>query len=134
MSLKDYKQRKEKKRQSRTAPVIAAVAVVALIAIALFAYTRTPTSNDVYCGVLKYAVFPAESVGKGGSTTNASLTMTTMITYTTSTSILGKVGRTYSNETTFNSTSSLAFGVETICKYISSTSLSTTSSTSSTSA
>jgi hypothetical protein len=122
MALKEYKPVKVKKpKRSRRVPsLVAAVAVIILIVLALTFYVRTPnSSNTVYCGAFQYVVFPALSV-VGVSTVTVNETMTTAVSYTTSTSITGHIGHTYANSTTTTS-SGLAAGAETICKYISDT-------------
>ena len=105
-----------RRRALRAGTVLAAVAVVIIIGAALALYPRAPTSNTVYCGVLQYVVFPAQSVVHG-QTITVTETMTTAIDYTTTT-IDGPVGKTYSNSTISTGTSGYAAGVETICKYI----------------
>ncbi|MDA4118827.1 MAG: hypothetical protein OK455_10860 [Thaumarchaeota archaeon] len=94
-----------------------ALAVVILVAVALLLYPRGPTSNTVYCGILQYVEFPAQSVN-GAQTITVTQTMTTAIDFTTTTT-RGPIGLTYSNSTTSTNTSGYSAGVETICKYIS---------------
>ena len=53
--------------------------------------------------------------------------MTTAVSYTTSTSIAGRPGNTYANSTTTVNAAGDQGGVETICKYISTNSSSTSS-------
>ena len=89
--------------------------VVATLAL----YPRAPTSNTVYCGILQYVVFPANSIVNSKTITTVQ-TITTAIDYTTTTTP-GPVGRTYSNSTTSTNTSGYSAGVETICKYIATT-------------
>ena len=79
-----------------------------------------PTSNTVYCGILQYVILPGKSV-VSGKTITVTQTITTAIDYTTTTTP-GPIGSTYSNSTTSTNTSGYSAGVETICKYISSTS------------
>lgn len=131
--VKKYKEYKQNKAdRGRIGQVIAAVVVIVIIVVAVTYYLRTPSTSDfVDCGILKYAIFPAESVIHG-TTTNVSLTMTTIVSFTTTTSPGGKIGVTYSNQTTVNETT-FAYGVMTICKYISSTSFTTSSNSSSSS-
>ncbi len=100
------------------------VAAIVLIVGALDFYDSLGTpSNTVYCGVFQYLEFTAQSV-VGQSTRNVTETMTTAISFTTSTSITGHVGQTYSNMTSTTNASGQVGGVETICKYISNTSFS----------
>ena len=131
MGVKEYKQIKEKKaKRSRTGPVLGALVVIAVIVVALVFYTRAPvSSNTVYCGVFQYLIFPAQSV-IGSSTETVNETMTTSVVYTTTTSPAGPIGHTYSNSTTTTTTSGYGAGVETICKYISNTSGSSSSASS----
>jgi hypothetical protein len=133
MSMKEYKERKEKPKKRRVAPILVAGAVIILIVGALAFYdARGPSSNTVYCGVFQYLEFSAQSV-VGESTKNVTETMTTAVSYTTSTSIVGHVGSAYSNSTTTVNAAGDAAGVETICKYISNTSSSPSTSSSSSS-
>jgi hypothetical protein len=99
--------------------VIALAVVVAVIAVLAF-YPSAPTSNTVYCGILQYVILPGKSV-VSGKTITVTQTITTAIDYTTTTTP-GPIGSTYSNSTTSTNTSGYSAGVETICKYISSTS------------
>jgi hypothetical protein len=134
MGLKEYREKKQKKPgRHRTVPVLVAVAVIVLIVVALAFYNRAAaeTSNTVYCGVFQYLIFPASSV-VGASTSIVKETMTTAVSFTTSTSITGRVGHTYSNQTSTINIDTVASltttaGVETICKYISDTSTSSSS-------
>lgn len=112
-----------KGKGSRINTILVAIAVVVVIIAALALYPRAPTSNTVYCGVLEYVVFPAQSV-TGSRTFNVTQTMTTAIDYTTTT-VPGPVGKTYSNSTITTNSGVYSAGVETICKYISVTSTST---------
>jgi len=135
MSKEEYIEKKRKKPgRSRKAPILGAVAVIVLVVGALAFYetqSREPLSNTVYCGVFQYVVFPAQSV-VGGSTRTVNETVTTAVSYTTTTTT-GRVGYTYSNATStvfLNTilTSQEQAGVETICKYISTNSTSSSSS------
>ncbi len=100
-----------------TGTVLVALAVVILVVAALALYPRAPTSNTVYCGILQYVEFPAQSIAHG-TTITVTQTMTTAIDFTTTT-VPGPIGHTYSNSSTSTNTSGYAAGVETICKYIS---------------
>jgi hypothetical protein len=113
--MTDYKHRRS--RGGRIGTALVAVAVIVVVIAALVLYDGSPTSNTVYCGVLQYVVFPALAVTKG-STVNVTQTMTTTVVYTTTTT-RGQIGHTYSNSTTTTTTSGYSAGVETICKYIS---------------
>lgn len=115
--MKEYKDRRAGGR--RTAPIVAGVVVIAIVVVALYYYARTPTSNTVYCGILQYAVFPALSI-VGSQTITLTHTLTTIISYTTTTSPGGPIGQTYSNSSTTSNTSGYSAGIETICRYISS--------------
>ncbi len=119
----------KRSRGNRITTVAIAVAVIAVIAAALILYPRPPTSSTVYCGILQYVVFPAQTI-VGGQTLNKTVTMTTAIDYTATTT-RGVLGHTYSNSTTSTNTSGYGAGVETICKYISDASSSGASSSSS---
>jgi len=122
MAIKDYAETKNRPKKRRVAPILVAVALVVLIVGALeFYHSPGVTSNTVYCGVFQYIEFRAQTI-IGQSTKNVTETMTTAVSYTTSTSILGKVGYSYSNSTTTTNVIGDAAGVETICKYISNTS------------
>jgi hypothetical protein len=135
MALKDYAEKKSKPKKRPVAPILAAVVLIVLIVGALeFYHSPGVTSNTVYCGVFQYIEFPAQTV-VGQSTKNVTETVTTAVSYTTSTSILGKVGYAYSNSTTTINKIGDQAGVETICKYVSNTSSSSyVSNTSSSSA
>jgi hypothetical protein len=126
MGIKEYKEKKQRPKRRRVAPILGAVLVVVLIVTVVAFYDqRSPTkSNTVYCGVFEYLETTARSI-IGVSTSNVTLTMTTAISYTTSTSIAGVIGHTHSNGTSTTNANGLAGGVETICKYISNTSSST---------
>jgi hypothetical protein len=116
---------KWRSRKGISSMVIAlSVAILVIGALAFYVYTSGgPTSNTVYCGVFEYLAFPAQQV-VGDKTSSIIETVTTSVSYVTSTSIAGQVGQIYSNTTsttitdTVNSTNETA-GVETICKYIS---------------
>jgi hypothetical protein len=133
MSLKKYAEKKQRPKRRRTGPILGAVVLVLVIAGALVFYSRTAvTSNTVYCGVFQYIEFGAQTIIHG-STSNVTETITTAVSYTTSTSLTGTVGHSYANSTSTVNAQGLQAGVETICKYISQTSSSSTSSTSSSS-
>jgi hypothetical protein len=123
LAVKDYIRKKESKpKQRRTAPILAALAVVVVIVAAIAFYdSRSPTSNTVYCGAFEYILIPAHTV-VGGKTVAVNETITTAVSYTTSTSVTGIIGKSYSNAT--DTTNSLGYpaGAETICRYISNTS------------
>lgn len=112
--MMDYKP--GRRRGGRTGTILVALAVIVLIVAAVMLYTRPATSNTVYCGVLQYVVFPALSVS-GTKTINVTRTMTTAVDFTTTT-VPGPIGHSYSNSST-TTTSGYSAGVETICKYIS---------------
>jgi hypothetical protein len=113
----DYKNRRGK--GGNAGLILVAFALIVLIVAAVFLYPRAPTSNTVYCGILQYVEFPARSIVHG-QTINVTETVTTAIDYTTTTT-KGPVGSTYSNSTTSVGTNGYSAGVETICKYISTT-------------
>jgi hypothetical protein len=115
----------------RLTTVVIGVVVIVVIAAALFLYPRGPTSDTVYCGILEYVIFPAQSI-VGGQTINQTVTMTTAIDFTATTT-RGVIGHTYSNSTTSTDSSGYGAGVETICKYISVISISNSSRSSSSS-
>jgi len=126
MAIKDYAERKSRPKKRRVGPILVAVALVVLIVGALeFYHSPSVTSNTVYCGVFQYIEFRAQTV-VGQTTKNVTETVTTAVSYTTSTSIPGKVGYSYSNSTSTTNAVGAAAGVETICKYISNTSSSST--------
>jgi hypothetical protein len=131
MSIKDYAERKNRPKQRRVAPILVAILLVVLIVgVFEFYHSAGVSSNTVYCGVFQYIEFPAQTV-IGKTTKNVTETITTAVSYTTSTSILGRVGSAYSNSTSTTNAIGDQFGVETICKYISNTSFSSRSSFSS---
>ncbi len=116
--MKDYKPSKARKGDpSRLRISLVVIIVVVLIVVSLFYYSRTPTSNVVYCGILQYAVFTALSI-TAGHTFTQNHTISTMVTYVTTTNVSGAIGRTMSNSST-SSVSGYQAGVETICRYIS---------------
>jgi hypothetical protein len=128
MSIKDYAERKNKPKKRPVAPILVAILLVVLIVgVFEFYHSDGVPSNTVYCGVFQYIEFPAQTV-IGQSTKNVTETITTAVSYTTSTSILGKVGNAYSNSTSTTNAIGDQFGVETICKYVSNTSSSSSSS------
>lgn len=122
--MKEYQEKKERKkrpvRRRRILPVLGAVAVVILLVsvVAFYNQHTPPKSNTVYCGVFEYVETVAQSI-VGATTSNVTLTMTTAVSYTTSTNIAGVVGHTHSNGTTTTNSKGYAAGVDTICKYIS---------------
>jgi len=122
MAAKEYLLKKSKSKPRRTAPILVALAIIVVIVVTLAYYdTRRPTSNTVYCGVFEYIVIPANTM-VGGKIVSMNETMTTAVSYTTSTSITGYIGHSYSNVTNTVNSSGNAVGAETICKYISNTS------------
>ncbi len=129
MSIKEYKERKQRPRKRPVLPILGAVVVIILVVAVLAFYDQRtpPKSNTVYCGVFQYLEFPAQSVS-GSKTLNVTETMTTAVSYTTSTSIAGVIGHSYSNQTTTVNGAGMGAGVETICKYISDTSSSSSTS------
>ena len=121
--------RKKRRERGGLSTIFIAVAAIVLVAGALAFYvysTRGASSNIVYCGVFQYLEFPGVTIN-GAHTSSIQETVTTAVSFTTSTSIAGRVGQTYSNSTsttivdTIMTTSETA-GVETICKYIADTS------------
>jgi hypothetical protein len=121
MAIKDYAERKSKPKKRRAGPIFVAVVLVVLIIGALeFYHSAGVPSNTVYCGVFQYIEFPAQTI-QGQSTKNVTETVTTAVSYTTSTSIRGSVGYSYSNSTTTTNANGDQAGVETICKYVSNT-------------
>lgn len=130
----EYVERKRKRPSTRhTWRIVAAVAVIIVVAGTLVFYeTRTaqPPSTLVYCGVFEYVVFPAQTIS-GASTVNATETMTTGLSYTTTTSVTGHVGQTVSTVSTTTvinaNVGTEQGGIETICKYLSTNSTSTSS-------
>jgi hypothetical protein len=122
MAIKDYAEKKSRPKKRRVGPMVFAVVLVVLIVGALeFYHSAGVPSNTVYCGVFQYIEFPAQTV-VGQSTKNVTETVTTAVSYTTSTSILGTVGHSYSNSTSTTNSVGYQAGVETICKYVSNTS------------
>ncbi|HVB95065.1 MAG TPA: hypothetical protein VND41_00500 [Nitrososphaerales archaeon] len=127
MAFKEYQGRKQRPRRRRVLPILGALLVIVLIVgVVEFYGSRAATSNTVYCGVFQYLELPVETVS-GATTKNVTMTMTTAVSYTTSTNLAGRIGSTTSNGTTTTNTSGRAAGVETICKYISNTSSSSSS-------
>jgi len=119
MALKEYAEKKQRPKKRRVGPILGAVALVVVIAGALAFYTQQAVlSNTVYCGVFQYLEFGAQTIVHG-STKNVTETMTTAVSYTTSTSVTGRVGHTYANSTTTTNAHGMQAGVETICKYVS---------------
>jgi hypothetical protein len=132
MASKDYKEYKEKKvpkpKRGRLGIGVTAVVLIALMVGALYYYdTRGVPSNTVYCGVFQYIELPAKTVS-GAVTSNVTETMTTAVSYTTTTSVTAHVGHTTSNLTSTTNAVGDKAGVETICKYISNISNSSSSS------
>ncbi len=128
MALKDYAERKQKTKKRRVAPLLGGVLVIVVViaVVAFYDMHSGPMSNTVYCGVFQYLEFPAQTIS-GSSTMNVTETMTTAVSYTTTTSIAGRIGSTTSNATTTVNPDGRGAGVETICKYISDTSSSKSS-------
>jgi predicted ribosomally synthesized peptide with SipW-like signal peptide len=128
MAFKEYAEKKQRHKKRRLAPILGAAVLVVVIVGALAFYNQhVVTSNTVYCGVFQYLEFRAQTVIHG-TQSNVTETMTTAVSYTTSTSIIGRVGHTYSNATTTTNAHGDAAGVETICKYISDVNFSSSSS------
>jgi len=128
MSLKEYAEKRQRPKKRRVGPILGAVALVVVIVGALaFYHSAGVASNTVYCFVGQYLEFGATTVVHG-TMSNVTETMTTAVSYTTSTSITGSVGHTYANSTTTVNKAGLKAGVETICKYISNTNSSSSSS------
>lgn len=118
MSMKDYKHARRQKG-NRVAIAAVALTVIAVIAAVVVLYPRGTTSSTVYCGILEYVIFQAQTY-VNGAPVNTTATMTTAVDFTTTTTP-GVIGRTYANSTSsVNSTSGYSAGVETICKYIAS--------------
>jgi hypothetical protein len=107
----------------RTGTIVVAIAVIVVVISAIALYPHPPTSRTVYCGILQYVEFPADTLVHGQTTTVIE-TMTTAIDYTTTTTE-GPVGQIYSTTTISTGSSGYEAGVETICSYISETSAST---------
>jgi hypothetical protein len=110
----------KKSRGYRTYTILIGVAVILVVALALALYSRAPTSNTVYCGILQYVEFPAQTIIKG-QPVNQTVTMTTSTNFFTTTTP-GPVGRTFANSTTSTSGTGYSAGVETICRYVSTSS------------
>jgi hypothetical protein len=119
-----YEQRRP--GRGRWTMILIALAVIILVVGTLSLYVQAPSSNTVYCGVLQFVEFRAHSIS-GSRTINVTQTLTTMIDYTTTTSVAGPVGHTFANSST-TVTSGYSAGVETICKYISNISASNSTS------
>ncbi len=119
--MKEYMRKKEKPKPRRIAPILVALAVIFVIVAALTFYnSRKVASNTVYCGVFEYIILPAQTV-VNGKPVAINETITTAVSFTTSTSITGYVGSTYKNVTNTIDASGRPIGAETICKYISNT-------------
>ncbi|GEM_PF-4218720 len=131
MALKKYAEKKERPKKRRVGPILGAVALVVVI-VGTLAFYHSPgvPSNTVYCFVGQYLEVGATTVVHG-TMSNVTETITTAVSYTTSTSIMGSVGHTYGNSTTTTNKAGLQAGVETICKYISNTRSNSSSSSSS---
>ncbi len=111
--------RHKKTRQRHPVPIVVSIAVVVVLALSLVVYLRpTPTSNSVFCGMLRYAVFSATTIN-GGSTVTENLTETSVTTYTTNTSVAASFGHVTSSLTTYTPIGFIRAGNETICTYIS---------------
>jgi hypothetical protein len=129
MALKDYAEKKSRPKKRRVAPILGAVVLLVVIVGALTLYhAPAPTSNTVDCFVGQYLEFAAQTIVHG-TTSNVTETMTTAVSYTTTTSVIGRVGFTTANSTTTTDAVGGQAGVETICRYISSSSSSSSSST-----
>lgn len=130
MALSEYKEKKARPKKRRTRPMVAGVALILLMVAALGYYdTRGVTSNTVDCFVGEYLLFPAVTV-ISQSTSNVTETMTTAISYTTTVGHHALVGSTTANSTSTTNAAGDPTGVETICKYISNTYSSSSSSSS----
>jgi hypothetical protein len=122
VAVKEYMRKKPKPKKRSIAPILGALAIIAVIAATLAFYdTRRPTSNTVYCGAFEYMILPANTV-VGGKLVALNETLTTAVSYTTSTSVTGYIGHSYSNATSTVNDLGNAVGAETICRYISDTS------------
>ena len=115
-----WRPRQKKTGQHITLPIaIATTVVVVVLAVSLIVYlSPKSTSNTVFCGMLRYAVFPAVSV-VGGQTVTENLTETSVTSYTTNTSVAASVGRVVSTLTTYSPVGFNGAGNVTICTYIS---------------
>jgi hypothetical protein len=138
MGMKKYKEMKEKKKpkqpRSPFLAIGAAFVVIVIVVGVIEFYPRPVLSNTVYCGVFEYIAFPAISIA-GKSTYTVNETITTGISFTTSTNVSAHIGHVWSTVTTTNHVSggNESAGAATICKYISNVSLPAVASTSSSS-
>jgi len=133
MAFKEYAEKKQRPKRRHVGRILGSIVLVVIIVVTLAYYTQhVVTSNTVYCGVFQYLEFGAQTI-EHGSTSNITETATTAVSYTTHTSVTGRVGHTYANSTSTTNAAGLQAGVETICKYISNTSSSSSSSLSSSS-
>jgi hypothetical protein len=135
MGMKKYKEMKEKKKPKESrSPLLAvgaAFVVIILVVGVIEFYPRPVVSNTVYCGVFEYIAFPALSI-VGSSTITVNETITTGVSFTTSTNVSAHVGHVWSTATTTNHVSggNDSAGAATICKYISNVPLPVAQSTS----
>ncbi len=111
-----YKGRRAGAARSRS--MLIALGIIILIVAAVVLYPKEPTSSTLYCGILEFVEFPAQSV-VGNHTFNVTQTMTTIIDYTATTSVPGPIGHTFANSTTGTNSVGFSTGVETICRYVS---------------
>jgi len=127
MALKDYAAKKTKPKKRPVGRILVSVVLVILIVgAAAFYLSRGVSTTTIYCGVFQYLEFGADSV-VGTSTENVTETMTTAVSYTTTTDIPAKVGFVSSTTTTTTDADGYPAGVATICKYVSANSTSSSS-------
>jgi hypothetical protein len=128
MALKDYALKKSKPKKRPIGRILVSmVLVILIVGAAAFYLSRGVSTTTIYCGVFQYLEFGADSV-VGTSTENVTETMTTAVSYTTTTDIPAKVGYISSTTTSTTDQDGYPAGVATVCKYISTSSTSTSSS------
>jgi hypothetical protein len=131
MALKGYATKKAKPKKHHVGRILVSVLlIVVIVGAAAFYLTRGVSTTTIYCGVFQYLEFGADSV-VGTSTENVTETMTTAVSYTTTTDVPAKVGFISSTTTTTTDADGYPAGVATICKYISANSTSVSSISSS---
>ena len=127
MALKDYAAKKAKPKKRHVGRILVSIVLIILIVgAATFYLTRGVSTNTIDRGVFQYLEFGANSV-VGTSTENVTETMTTAVSYTTTTDVSAKVGFISSTATSTTDVDGYPAGVATICKYITANSTSSSS-------
>lgn len=99
--------------------MVVALALIGLIVGTVSLLPRPQMSSAVYCGIIRYTEFPAQTIVTG-VTVNTTVVMTTTVDFTASTTP-GPIGHTYSNSSTSSDGLGYSSGIETICRYLNTT-------------